>query len=124
MKDLRVDNITRGQGEFNATDDSCENVFWMCSLRGVPFVYVHMLIVDELQSAVIHLTHKIVGPRSVRAMRIVLADYLKPYLRSRGITMIIGMTDSSTKNWMKLMKLLGLSPFVMPDGKYAVKEDV
>ena len=124
MKGLGIHYIDRDQGEFKVVDDSCENVFWMCSLQGSPFVYVQMLFVEELGAVVVHLTHKIVGPRSVRAMRIVLSDYLKPYLRSRGIKLIIGMTDSTTKNWLKLMRLIGLSPFVMPNGKYAVKEEV
>jgi hypothetical protein len=127
MENLRVEQITAEQGEFpHADDPSGENVYFACSLGEKVFCYVQIIIVqigNDL-SAFFHLTHKCFSPGIFKAMRMALQHYFRVYLKELGVRDFVGMARVRTKNWSRLMNLLGFDVYQLPDGRLFIREEV
>lgn len=121
MENLRVEQITAEQGEFpHADDPSGENVYFACSLGEKVFCYVHIIIVDLCgqRLAVFHLSHQAFSPLIFRAMIAALRDHIRPFLRERRVDLIVGGTWETTRNWPRLMNLLGFDVFRYPESDW------
>ena len=124
MGTLLVEEITRQQGEFNNGEYVGRHQYLACYLDDILFCYVHLNYLPGTDVALVHLTHKRFGAQVLKAMREAVA-VVKGYIRQNGYGRMVGLVDGEkVRNWARLMHLIGLDPWQLPDGYQKVSEDV